>query len=128
MMNGGPISWTSKKQTTVALSILEAEYMALSDSSRELLAHLTFFNSISMEITHPTLFTDNEAAEAIVKRQPDYQRSKHIDIRYHFVRDHYECGTFNVEHIPTNEQLADVLTKPLPRIKHENIVHALRLD
>jgi hypothetical protein len=48
MMNGGPISWTSKKQTTVALSTMEAEYMALSDASRELLAHLTFFNSISM--------------------------------------------------------------------------------
>jgi hypothetical protein len=74
---------------------MEAEYMALSDASRKLLAHLTFFNSISMEITHPTLFTDNEAAEAIVKHEPDYQRSKHIDICYHFVRDHSECGTFN---------------------------------
>jgi hypothetical protein len=84
-MNGGPISWTSKKQTTVALSTMEAEYMALSDASRELKAHLTFFTSISMEITHPTLFTDNEAAESIVKREPDYQRSKHIDIHYHFV-------------------------------------------
>jgi hypothetical protein len=47
---------------------------------------------------------------------------------YHYVRDHYERGTFNVEHIPTDEQLADIVTKPLPRIKHQCIVHALRLD
>jgi hypothetical protein len=107
---------------------MEAKYMALSDASRELLAHITFFTSISLNIAHPTLFTDNEAAESIVKREPNYQRSKHIDIRYHFVRDHYERGSFNVEHVPTNQQLADVLTKPLPRIKHENIIHALRLD
>jgi hypothetical protein len=67
---------------------MEAEYMAPSDASRELLAHLTFFTSISMDIAHPTLFMDNEAAESIVKREPNYQRSKHIDIHYHFVRDH----------------------------------------
>jgi hypothetical protein len=96
-MNGGPISWTSKKQTTVALSTMEAEYMSLSDASRELIAHVTFFLSVSIDIKHPTLFTDNKAAEAIVKREPDYQRSKHIDIRYHFIRDHYENGAFDVK-------------------------------
>jgi hypothetical protein len=85
MMNGGPISWTSKKQTTVALSTMEAKYMALSDASWELLAHITFFQCLTIELTHPTLFTDNEAAESIVKHEPDYQHSKHIDIRYHFV-------------------------------------------
>jgi hypothetical protein len=128
MMNGGPVSWTSKKQTTVALSTMEAEYMALSDAARELRAHLTFFMSIGINIAPPVLFTDNEAAESIVKHEPDYQRSKHIDIRYHFVRDHYENGTFEVEHISTDGQLADILTKPLPRIKHLRIVHALRLE
>jgi hypothetical protein len=107
---------------------MEAEYIALSDASCELLAQLTFFTSISMEITHPTLYRDNEAAKSIVKREPDYRRSKHIDIRYHFVGDHYEQGTFNVEHIPTNQQLADIVMKPLTRIKHETIVHALRLS
>jgi hypothetical protein len=99
MMNGGPVSWTSKKQTTVALSTMEAEYMAPSDAARELRAHLTFFMCIGINIAPPVLFTDNKAAESIVKHEPDYRRSKHIDIWYHYVRDHYERGTFNVEHI-----------------------------
>jgi hypothetical protein len=128
MMNGGPVSWTSKKQTTVALSTMEAEYMAPSDAARELRAHLTFFMCVGINIAPPVLFTDNKAAESIVKHEPDYRRSKHIDIWYHYVRDHYERGTFNVEHIPTDEQLADISTKPLPCIKHQCIIHALQLD
>src|SRR5436189_3075653 len=75
MMNGGPISWASRKQTTVALSTIEAEYMALSDATREMLAHLTFFQTLSIELPIPVLYTDNEAAESIAKRQPEYQRS-----------------------------------------------------
>jgi hypothetical protein len=107
---------------------MEAEYMALSDASREILAHVTFFRSLNINLSLPILFTDNKAAESIVKYEPDYQRSKHIDIRYHFVRDHYERGTFDIEHIPTDQQLADIMTKPLTRIKHQKLVHALRLD
>jgi hypothetical protein len=76
MMNGGPISWTSRKQTTVVLST------ALSDAVREALAHLTFFQPLSIQLQPPILFTDNEAAEAIAKRgESDHQRSKHIDIQ-----------------------------------------------
>ena len=128
MMNGGPISWTSRKQTTVALSTMEAEYIALSDAARETIAHLTFFHTISIELPPPVLYTDNQAAESIAKREPEYQRSKHIDVRYHFVRDHFEKGTLNIEHVPSNEQIADILTKPLPRIKHQAIVQALCLN
>jgi len=128
MMNGGPISWTSRKQSTVALSTMEAEYMALSDSAREMLAHITFFQTISIELPLPVLHTDNKAAKSIAKREPDYQRTKHIDIRYHFIRDHFEKGTFDVQHIPGTEQIADILTKPLPRVKHQTIVQALRLN
>ena len=128
MMNGGPISWKSGKQTTVALSTMEAELMALSDAAREILAHLTFFQTLSIELPLPILYTDNEAAESVAKHEPEYQRSKHIDIRYHFIRDHFEKGTFDIQHIPGNEQIADILTKPLPRIKHQAIVQALRLN
>src|SRR5438045_9463758 len=98
MMNSGPISWTSRKQTTVALSTMEAEYMALSDATREMLAHLTFFQTLSIELPIPVLYTDNEAAESIAKREPEYQRSKHIDIRYYFLRDNpkQELSTSNM--------------------------------
>jgi Reverse transcriptase (RNA-dependent DNA polymerase) len=128
MMNGGPISWESHKQTTVALSTAEGELMALSDAAREALAHLTFFQTLSIQMPIPILFTDNEAAEAITKRpELNYRRSKHIDIRYHFLRDHFEKGTFDVQHIPGREQIADIFTKPLPRFRHQELVQALRL-
>ena len=112
----------------VALSTMEAKYMALSDAARELVAHLTFFQTISIELPLPILYTDNKAAESIAKREPEYQRSKHIDIRYHFLRDHYEKETFNIQHIPGTEQIADILTKPLSKFKHHTIVQALRLN
>jgi len=128
MMNGGPISWTSQKQTSVTLSTIEAEYMALSDAACELIAHIMFFNSIPIELSLPILYTDNQAAESITKHEPEYQRSKHINVRYHFVRDHFGKETFSIKHIPGDQQIADILIKPLPRIKHYRIVQALWLN
>jgi hypothetical protein len=81
MMNGGPISWESYKQTTVALSLAEGELMALSDAAQEALAHLMFFQTLSIQMPIPILFTDNEAGEAITKRpELNYRQLKHIDI------------------------------------------------
>ena len=82
---------------------MEAESMALSDAAHETIAHFTFFHTISVELPPPVLYTDNQAAESIAKRELEYQRSKHIDVRYHFVRDHFEKGTFDIQHIPSIE-------------------------
>jgi len=60
--------------------------------------------------------------------EPEYQRSKHIDVRYHFVRDHLGKEMFGIKHIPGDQQIADILTKFLPRIKHYRIVQALRFN
>jgi hypothetical protein len=106
----GPVSWTSKRQITIALSTMEA----LSDAAWELLAYLTFFQTLGFQLLPPILYMDNETAEPIAKRGMDHQRSKHIDIRYHFLRNHSECGTFDIQHIPSDKQLVDILTKPLP--------------
>ena len=80
---------------------METEYMALSNAARELITHLTFFTLFTLELGATILYTDNEAAESVVKHEPDYQRSKDIDIWHHFVLDHYEKGTFGVAHLPT---------------------------
>ena len=96
--------------------------MALLDAAREMLAHITFFQTISIELPLPVLFTDNKAAESIAKHEPDYQCTKHIDIRYHFVRNHFEKDTFDIQHIPGTEQIPDILTKPIPKIKYQAIV------
>ena len=78
--NNGAISWTSHKQTTVALSTMEAEYMSLSDSSREALARLQLFKDLHTFTDIPTIFSDNQGALTIATNPTDHQRAKHIDI------------------------------------------------
>jgi len=71
----------------------------------------------------------NQAAEAIAQQQdPDHKKSKHSDIRYRFLWDHFEKGTFQINHIPNDQQIADILTKALPKIKHHALVQAPHLN
>ena len=125
---GGPISWQSRKQLTVALSTMEAEYMALSDAIRELLSRMYYITELGLSLIQPTItFTDNQAAIALADGEGDYRRAKHIDIRYHFIRDHLQRGTVEINYIPSEKQPADVLTKALPTSKHTACVKALQL-
>ena len=125
---GGPISWQSRKQPTVALSTMEAEYMALSDGIRELLSRMYYITELGLSLIQPTItFTDNQAAIALADGEGDYRRAKHIDIRYHFIRDHLQRGTVQINYIPSEKQPADVLTKALPTSKHNACVKALQL-
>jgi hypothetical protein len=84
-LNGGPVSWTARKQTTVATSTMEAEYMAISDASREAIAKSQLLDELRLKIPTPMLFCDNQGALNISEDPTNYQRAKHIDIRYHFV-------------------------------------------
>src|SRR5216117_403635 len=81
MINNGPVSWTSHKQTSVALSTMEAEYMSLSDASREALTRLQLFKDIRTFTDIPTILSDNQGALMIATNPTDHQRAKHIDIR-----------------------------------------------
>jgi hypothetical protein len=125
---GGPISWQSRKQPTVALSTMEAEYMALSDGIRELLSRMYYITELGISLVQPTItFTDNQAAIALADGEGDYRRAKHIDIRYHFIRDHLLRGTLEINYIPSEKQPADFLTKALPTSKHNACIEALQL-
>jgi len=129
IFNGGPISWSSRKQPTVALSTMEAEYMALSNSIRELLSRMYYITEMGILSIQPTVMhSDNQAAIALANGQGDYRRAKHIDIRYHFIRDHLQRGTLELIYIPSEHQLADFLTKALPAAKHHHCLHGLCLD
>ena len=124
----GPISWQSRKQPTVALSTMEAEYMALSDTIRELLSRMYYLTELGISLIQPTIaFTDNQAAIALADGEGDYRRAKHIDIRYHFIRDHLQCGTVEINYIPSEKQPADFLTKALPFAKHNACITTLHL-
>jgi hypothetical protein len=113
-LNGGTISWASRKQKTIALSSTEAEYIALAEASQELiwLRRLCCdFNCKQNDAT--TINVDNQSCMKLVENEKFSNRSKHIDIKYHFVRDLYQEGVVSLKYCSTESNTADILTKPL---------------
>ncbi len=114
MLCGALISWRSRKQTSVTLSTAEAEYVALSSATQEAL----WLKPLTSELrSKPSgalvLREDNQSAIAMAKNPHFYGRSKHIAIKYHFVREQISAGTFRLEYCRTEDMLADMLTKGL---------------
>ena len=111
-LGSAPISWLSLKQKVVALSTCEAEYVAAATVTcqvvwlRWLLGELT-----GVEAQPPALMVDNQPAIALAKNPVLHDRSKHIDVKFHFLRDCVDGGQIVIEFVKTGRQLADVLTK-----------------
>ena len=113
-MSNGPISWQSKQQTSVALSSMEAEYMALCAATQEamwLRMILTDFDNTFNESL--IIYEDNQSCIDYTNNPIQYKRTKHIDQRYHFIKDQALLRTIDIRKIPTQDNLADILTKPL---------------
>lgn len=114
----GPVVWRSKLQKAVAKSSAEAEYLAVSAAVSEciwlrmLLSELGFIQAKATEI-----YEDNQACIAMSQNPAHHQRAKHIDIHYHFVKDHCAKGNVILVYLPTNDMVADMLTKPTGRVK-----------
>jgi hypothetical protein len=113
MMNGKPIAWNSSTQTVTALASTEAEYMAISIAMKDTLWLRRLWSFIHGSEPHePTsLYVDNQGTIALSKNPDFRRRSKHIETKYHRLREEQERGKLTVKFIPTNEQVADVLTK-----------------
>ncbi|GJR08094.1 ribonuclease H-like domain, reverse transcriptase, RNA-dependent DNA polymerase [Tanacetum coccineum] len=113
-----PITWCTQKQPTVALSSCESEFMAATGAACQALWLKRLLSEITgWEEERITLKVDNISAIALVRNPVFHGRSKHIDIRYHFIRECVENGHINVEHVSGELQRADILTKALPRLK-----------
>src|SRR5436305_11584855 len=84
-------------------------------------------NLISRSLSTPILFSDNQGALTIAQNPTNYQRAKHIDIRYHFIRQAVQNNKIRIEFVPSNQQLADILTKSLGPLQHHRCGHLLRL-
>ena len=125
--NGPVISWKSRKQPTVALSTCEAEYMALASAIqeakflRQLLGELIGKNKAKAT----DIYCDNQSAILLSKNPVQHQRSKHIDIRYHFIRSEILSKTVNVKYVTSEENLSDLLTKPITRFKIGKFINDL---
>lgn len=119
MFGGSIISWGSERQKLVALSTTESEYMAASHAVKELVWLKRLLDELTpVNMDAPTFYLDNQSAIRFVKNPEYHKRTKHIDVRYHFIRGKYEDRMFDLKYVETNEQLADVMTKALARAKH----------
>ena len=131
MFYGGPISWSSKKQRSVATSTCESEYIALSTSCKQgqwiaqVFRDLGFPKYIGKDINKVQMLGDNQGAIALTKNPHLHERSKHIDICYHFIRDLVEQGKLDIAYVPTTEMVADGMTKPLQRVAFERFNNQL---
>lgn len=125
---GCPVSWSSKKQTTVATSSSEAEYVALSLATSEGLWLKGILEDMDVMTTdEPFLLYEDNAGCIAMAKSAETKRSKHIDIKHHFIRDHVLKGDLKIQHISTKDQVADVFTKALDKRSFDSIRNLLKL-
>jgi hypothetical protein len=110
---GGPISWRSRRQRSVALSSTEAEYIAASDAAREVVWLRRLFSEMMfIKLEKPTVvYEDNQGAIALTLNDQDHERSKHISLRAHFIREKVQEMELMLLYVNTSLNIADVFTK-----------------
>lgn len=123
-----PISWNSKKQSSTSRSSCESEYRALAQCSCEAIWIRRLLQELKILDTKPTtLYCDNQSTIKLSYNPVFHEKSKHFEIDYHFTRQKVESNIIRVEYISSQEQPADLLTKPLGRIKFEECKKKLNL-
>jgi hypothetical protein len=111
------VSWTSKKQNSVALSTAEAKYIAAGACCTQILYMKQTLLDYGVVLEKVPLLCDNESAVKIANNPVQHSRTKHIDIRHHFLRDHVAKGDIILEGVRSEDQLADIFTKPLDKTR-----------
>lgn len=124
LLGGAAISWRSNKQSYVALSTAEAEYVSLSAASQEAVWLQQLVSELSNEDVRKTvLYEDNQSAICLSKSQVVHGKTKHIEIKYHYIRELVESGRVEVIYCPSEDMIADMLTKGLPILQFEKLRH-----
>ena len=120
------ITWNTVKQNVMALSSCEAEYIAASATTCQVMWIIRFVEELlNIKVSPFKLLVDNKSAIALSKNPSQHGRSKHIETKFHFIRDCVEKGYVEVEYVKTESQLADSFTKSLRSIKFEEILKKL---
>jgi hypothetical protein len=115
-LSGGPVSWASRRQRTVAQSTVEAEYMATAEAVKEAIWWRRFLGELGQPTDSPTtVYSDNAGSISLAHNPEHHARTKHIDVKYHLTREHLQLGTISLQRVPTDENTADVFTKALSR-------------
>jgi hypothetical protein len=119
LLGGGSISWSSKRQATVAVSTTEAEYMGAAAAVKEALWLRNLLSDFGLDITPVKIYGDNQSTLKLLRNPISTLRSKHIDVIYHFARERVMKGDITFAYVNTSKMLADMLTKAIPTGKHE---------
>jgi len=120
------VSWFSKKQSSIALFTAEAEYVATASCYMQLLWMMQTFQDIQITCTPPiSMLCDNTSAISISKNLVMHSKTKHIPIKYHFLREQVLKQKVKLEYVPSKEQVANIFTKPLPRETFDYLRHKL---
>jgi transposase InsO family protein len=127
MFNNAPLSWASKKQTGVSRSSMEAELVAGSFTSAEGIWLIKLGKDFEHNFIPIPIFTDNQSFIMFANNDVNNNRTKHIDIHYHYTRDQISNGNIFLHYIPTHDNPADILTKPLSPRKHTHLLNILGL-
>lgn len=130
MLGSGTISWSCKRQTCVAASSTEAEFISLSSACKEISWLRRLLVDFGFKITKPTvIFEDNQSCLKMVENEEQLSaRTKHIDTKFFFVKDHVNNGEVTCIYCPTEEMLADLLTKPLAKERFQKLREALGVN
>jgi hypothetical protein len=119
LMGQGAVAWASKKQQVIALSSVEAEYISGSLAVQEAIWENKFLEEIGIKTNKPLLHQDNQGTIALANNPIQHARTKHIDVRHYFMKDAVQKNLVTLQYCPTQEMVADVLTKHLGRVKFE---------
>lgn len=123
LVNGAAVCWSARKQSLVALSTCEAEFVALSEACRAASWVRNLLTDMKQNVAKPTLiYEDNQSCLNLVAQEERLSdRSKHIDTRFHFVKDYIKNGLVLCKYCPTEIMLADILTKPVAATKFKQL-------
>ena len=129
ILAGGPVSYQSKKQSSIATSSTEAEYMALLFATKETIWINRLLGKLGRVAENGNIIReDNQGAIALAHNPEYHARIKHIDIQYHFVRECVEKGLIELQYCSTKDMIADVLTKALARDRHRELISKMGME
>lgn len=129
LIGGGPVAWRSQRQKTVALSTMDAEYIAASEAAKQAIWLKNFINDLQIPECHidrVPLFIDNNSALKLTKNPEFHSRSKHLDLKYHYIREKVvDTKEIVTQRVDTQNNTADIFTKFLPRATHEKLTEKM---
>jgi hypothetical protein len=121
------VSWSSKKQNSITLSTAKAEYIAAGSYCAQILWMKATLKDFGINFKNVPLLCDNESAVKLTNNSVQHQRTKHVDVRHHFIRDHQQKGDIAIENVGTEDQLADLFTKPLDEKRFHKLKNELNI-